>query len=110
MARLFFTLALLLAFPLLITLHLYISPYTKVEESFNIQAVRDIVAYGIPTRDVAVKLEAHYDHMTFPGAVPRTFVGAVVLAGISEPLLWLAGDALDGEGRQSVGTFKFLFG
>jgi alpha-1,6-mannosyltransferase len=27
--------------------------------------------------------------MTFPGAVPRTFIGAVLLAGFSGPVMWL---------------------
>lgn len=76
-------------FPILICLHLYVAPYTKVEESFNVQAVHDILTYGIPTEDVGNSLRAQYDHMTFPGAVPRTFIGAVVLAGVSKLVLWL---------------------
>ncbi|KAI9802184.1 MAG: hypothetical protein M1825_002904 [Sarcosagium campestre] len=66
--------------PALILLHLLASPYTKVEESFNLQAAHDILAYGIPDRDIDDHLRAEYDHMTFPGVVPRTFVGALVLA------------------------------
>lgn len=31
-----------------------------------------------------------YDHFTFPGAVPRTFIGSVLLAWISTPIIWLA--------------------
>lgn len=72
-------------------LHLLVAPYTKVEESFNMQAAHDILVYGTPTSDVASRLSTTYDHMTFPGAVPRTFVGAVVLSGLGQPLLGLVG-------------------
>ena len=68
-----------------------VAPYTKVEESFNLQATHDILAYGVPTHDVGPRLRASYDHFEFPGAVPRTFVGAVVLAGVTRPVLSLLG-------------------
>ncbi|EMC95300.1 glycosyltransferase family 22 protein [Baudoinia panamericana UAMH 10762] len=70
-------------------LHLFVSPYTKVEESFNMQATHDIMTYGVPWRDVSAFFEAKYDHMTFPGSVPRTFVGPLVLAGSSMPFRFL---------------------
>ena len=79
--------------------HLYVAPYTKVEESFNVQAVHDILTYGIPRADAWDKFSSQYDHMTFSGAVPRTFIGALVLAGLSKPVLWI-NDALD---RQFLG-------
>ncbi|KAH0498362.1 hypothetical protein TgHK011_005618 [Trichoderma gracile] len=79
---------LLFAVPLL---HLLCAPYTKVEESFNLQATHDILAYGTPTRDVHARLSSTYDHFAFPGAVPRTFVGPVLLAGVSQPLVALLG-------------------
>ncbi|EHK26367.1 glycosyltransferase family 22 protein [Trichoderma virens Gv29-8] len=79
---------LLFAVPLL---HLLAAPYTKVEESFNLQATHDILTYGTPTHDVHARLSSTYDHFTFPGAVPRTFVGSVLLAGVSQPLVALAG-------------------
>ncbi|KAL2358110.1 Alg9-like mannosyltransferase family-domain-containing protein [Cryomyces antarcticus] len=80
-----------LVVPVLVLLHLYWAPYTKVEESFNIQATHDILKHGIPTRHVEQTLAANYDHVDFPGSVPRTFVGAVVLAGLSTPwLAWLS--------------------
>ncbi|EXJ88305.1 hypothetical protein A1O1_05235 [Capronia coronata CBS 617.96] len=85
-------------FPGLILLHLYISPYTKVEESFNIQAVHDILRYGIPTHNVYRRFKARYDHMTFRGAVPRTFIGALVLATAAQPIIGV-GD-LNGEQQQ----------
>ncbi|KAI6785893.1 Dol-P-Man:Man(7)GlcNAc(2)-PP-Dol alpha-1 [Emericellopsis cladophorae] len=72
-------------------LHLLFAPHTKVEESFNLQAAHDILVYGTPTHDVAARLASVYDHFTFPGAVPRSFIGAVVLSGLSQPLIWLSG-------------------
>lgn len=88
-------------FPALILLHLYISPYTKVEESFNIQATHDILKYGIPTHNVYLRLKAQYDHMTFRGAVPRTFIGALILATVAQPIVWFG--HLDGEQQQLLG-------
>ncbi|EXJ78355.1 hypothetical protein A1O3_09516 [Capronia epimyces CBS 606.96] len=85
-------------FPALILVHLYVSPYTKVEESFNIQATHDILKYGIPTHNVYLRLKAQYDHMTFRGAVPRTFIGALVLATIAQPIIWYCRH--DGEQQQ----------
>lgn len=72
-------------------LHLLAAPYTKVEESFNLQATHDILAYGTPTHDIHARLSSAYDHFTFPGAVPRTFVGSVLLAGLGQPWIALAG-------------------
>lgn len=80
----------LLLFPPLIALHHIISPYTKVEESFNIQATHDILTHGVPTSNAAVRFRTNYDHMKFPGAVPRTFIGALALAALSKPFIWLA--------------------
>jgi alpha-1,6-mannosyltransferase len=68
-----------------------VAPYTKVEESFNIQAAHDILAYGTPVNDVRQRLSSQYDHFEFPGAVPRTFVGSLLLAGISQPILSAVG-------------------
>lgn len=67
-------------------MHLYLAPFTKVEESFNIQAIHDILIHGIPTSNAAAFFKSHYDHFTFPGPVPRTFVGAVVMSGLTRPL------------------------
>jgi alpha-1,6-mannosyltransferase len=80
--------------PITILVHLFAAPYTKVEESFNIQAVHDITAYGISSPRNATHIVVHYDHVTFPGAVPRTFVGALVLSLLSSPLLALVDSAL----------------
>ncbi|KAH0607505.1 uncharacterized protein H6S33_002539 [Morchella sextelata] len=75
-----------------IIVHLLVAPYTKVEESFNLQATHDILRYGISTTNVTASLVQDYDHFAFPGAVPRTFVGPVVLAGLSKPIIDILGD------------------
>ncbi|KAI9894664.1 MAG: dolichyl-P-Man:Man(7)GlcNAc(2)-PP-dolichol alpha-1,6-mannosyltransferase [Vezdaea aestivalis] len=75
--------------PALILLHLYISPFTKVEESFNLQATHDILKYGVPTNHIDSTLRKYYDHLTFSGSVPRTFVGPLLLGGVSTPLVAL---------------------
>ena len=60
-------------------------PYTKVEESFTLQAVHDILSYGLGPEALT-----RYDHQVFPGAVPRSFVGPIVLAAVSYPFLLLS--------------------
>ncbi|CAI7659454.1 unnamed protein product [Penicillium viridicatum] len=79
-----------LLFPALIILHLLVAPYTKVEESFHIQAVHDILANGLPNgfNDLTLN-RADYDHFSFPGAVPRSAVGAATLAMLSKPVILL---------------------
>jgi alpha-1,6-mannosyltransferase len=78
--------------PAAILVHLYVSPYTKVEESFNIQAIHDILVHGIPTQNADQFLTANYDHVAFPGSVPRTFAGALMLSGICRPFLVFWGE------------------
>ncbi|KAF7931884.1 uncharacterized protein EAE98_004620 [Botrytis deweyae] len=77
-----------LSLPTLILVHLLVAPYTKVEESFNIQATHDILNYGLPISNISSTLDT-YDHTTFSGAVPRTFFGALSLAAISKPVILL---------------------
>jgi alpha-1,6-mannosyltransferase len=47
-------------------------PYTKVEESFNIQAAHDFIHYRWNI--------SKFDHLEFPGVVPRTSIGAFLLS------------------------------
>ncbi|KIW65679.1 hypothetical protein PV04_07915 [Phialophora macrospora] len=90
-------------FPLFVAIHLYIAPYTKVEESFNIQAAHDILQYGVPLgHDAHLRIKTLYDHMTFPGAVPRTFIGAMTLAAIAKPIVWFRGIVGDGLSQQML--------
>ncbi|KAG9103790.1 dolichyl-P-Man:Man(7)GlcNAc(2)-PP-dolichol alpha-1,6-mannosyltransferase [Ceratobasidium sp. 370] len=58
--------------------HVLLAPYTKVEESFNLHATHNVLAYGVSPSALPL-----YDHFVFPGAVPRTFIGSIVLAAAS---------------------------
>ena len=83
-----------LAIPAAVLAHLLASPYTKVEESFNIQAVHDIAAYG-PAGLLGNGGDGpRYDHVDFPGAVPRTCVGALAVAALAKPFLMVVGSPL----------------
>ncbi|KAH3660474.1 hypothetical protein OGAPHI_007060 [Ogataea philodendri] len=63
----------------LILYHLLISPYTKVEESFNLQAIHDLLNYGLTDH-------SKFDHKAFPGAVKRSFTGSLIIYMILNPL------------------------
>lgn len=72
-----------LTIPLAVFTHLYYAPYTKVEESFNVQALHDWLFLGVRQLD-------KWDHITFPGAVPRSFIPSLLLAVSSYPVLLMA--------------------
>ena len=63
---------------------LSICPYSKVEESFNLQATHDIFYHGMsPALSAAWSTrtggDLPYDHLQYPGVVPRTFTGPLIL-------------------------------
>ena len=62
-------------FFVLVITYVRLAPYTKVEESFNVQAVHDVIFHK--------KDFGQYDHAEFPGVVPRTFVGPILLAKVT---------------------------
>ncbi|KAI3444817.1 hypothetical protein Pfo_001482 [Paulownia fortunei] len=59
--------------------YVFMAPYTKVEESFNVQAMHDILYW----RHHIEK----YDHLEFPGVVPRTFIGALLVSILASPFV-----------------------
>ena len=58
--------------------HVAMAPFTKVEESFNTQAVHDLLFNPLHWSQA--------DHHEFPGVVPRTFTGPAVLALLMAPV------------------------
>lgn len=81
--------------PATMFVHLLMAPYTKVEESFNIQAIHDVTNIGMPVPFTGVEeVLAQYDHVEFPGVVPRSFAGAGLIGGITSMVLGFVQDGL----------------
>ncbi|KAJ9455381.1 putative Dol-P-Man:Man(7)GlcNAc(2)-PP-Dol alpha-1 [Diplonema papillatum] len=62
-------------------MHLLLCPYTKVEESFGMQATHDLLY---------VRNMTQFDHLRYPGVVPRSFLGPLGLTVLSFPVARLA--------------------
>lgn len=66
----------------LIFAYVFLFPFSKVEESFNLQATHDLLHFSNVNN---VTNLINFDHLEFPGVVPRTFLGAIAVAVVSWP-------------------------
>ncbi|KAJ2902240.1 dolichyl-P-Man:Man(7)GlcNAc(2)-PP-dolichol alpha-1,6-mannosyltransferase, partial [Coemansia aciculifera] len=71
-----------------VTLSALCAPYTKVEESFFMQAVHDLLKWGT--------VNSSFDHLSFPGVVPRSFVGPLIISTLAYPAKLAGGGQAEG--------------
>ncbi|KAH8831372.1 glycosyltransferase family 22 protein [Flagelloscypha sp. PMI_526] len=65
--------------------HVFLAPFTKVEESFNLHVTHDVLMYGVQPSSIL-----QYDHIINPGPVKRTFIGSALLAWLATPCIQVA--------------------
>ncbi|WVQ80366.1 hypothetical protein IAT38_002471 [Cryptococcus sp. DSM 104549] len=86
------------ALPFIVTAAtVFLSPYTKVEETPALHAVHDLLEYGGGEANLGM-----FDHVVYLGPVARSMVPSVILAGIVSPIVALL-DVTDGLGLQILG-------
>mmetsp|Transcript_4603 Transcript_4603/g.9859 ORF Transcript_4603/g.9859 Transcript_4603/m.9859 type:complete len:579 (-) Transcript_4603:86-1822(-) len=75
---------------------LIMCPHSKVEESFQLQATHDLYYYGIGPAvreqisgiwNTEASTALPYDHLQYPGVVPRTFAGPFIISSLCRVLL-----------------------
>eukprot|EP01027_Heterolobosea_sp_BB2_P009588 GEZU01014115.1.p1 GENE.GEZU01014115.1~~GEZU01014115.1.p1 ORF type:complete len:604 (-),score=139.97 GEZU01014115.1:371-2182(-) len=71
-------------------LYLIVCPFTKVEESFNMQATHDLLFHPHNL--------TKFDHHEFPGVVPRTFLGPIILSSFAYPFQFIMKNYVFGSG------------